>query len=358
MRKLFLIASAAAMALSMPAVAKPGGNGQGKGNGGGGQSEQGNGKGNGGGGGHGQHQAGGGNGQGKKQHAGGGESHEMRGNGSGRKAQRANGGAPQRMAERKERKAERDTKEPKDRGTRDLQRQGDFARVRDDRRFETRSDDRFPDRTSGRDSRFAGSGDSCPPGLAKKNNGCLPPGQVARAFAVGQRIQPTWFSGYDLPDEYRDFYYDTDDSYYRYNGDGFIYRVNSQDNLISALIPLLGGGFAVGQPMPAGYDVYNVPYQYRDAYYDSGDTAYRYGDDAIYRVDRKSGIVESIVALLAGDLNVGQQLPTGYDVYNVPMDYRDEYQDSDESLYRYGDGNIYQVDPKTQIIEAIVKSLL
>ena len=30
----------------------------------------------------------------------------------------------------------------------------------------------------------------CPPGLAKKNNGCLPPGQVNRAWAVGQPLPP------------------------------------------------------------------------------------------------------------------------------------------------------------------------
>ncbi|MGZ5903841.1 MAG: RcnB family protein [Reyranella sp.] len=31
---------------------------------------------------------------------------------------------------------------------------------------------------------------NCPPGLAKKNNGCLPPGQANRAWAVGQSLPP------------------------------------------------------------------------------------------------------------------------------------------------------------------------
>jgi hypothetical protein len=31
---------------------------------------------------------------------------------------------------------------------------------------------------------------NCPPGLAKKNNGCLPPGQVRRVWAVGQPLPP------------------------------------------------------------------------------------------------------------------------------------------------------------------------
>jgi Ni/Co efflux regulator RcnB len=30
----------------------------------------------------------------------------------------------------------------------------------------------------------------CPPGLAKKNNGCLPPGQAKKAWTVGQPLPP------------------------------------------------------------------------------------------------------------------------------------------------------------------------
>ena len=29
---------------------------------------------------------------------------------------------------------------------------------------------------------------NCPPGLAKKNNGCLPPGQAQKAWMVGQPL--------------------------------------------------------------------------------------------------------------------------------------------------------------------------
>ena len=126
---------------------------------------------------------------------------------------------------------------------------------------------------------------------------------------------------------------------------------------ISAIIPLFGGGFGIGQPLPAGYDVYNVPMQYRDTWYDNDESLYRYGDNAIYEVDSDSGMIEGIVALLAGDLNVGQELPDGYDAYNVPLDYRDEYRDDEEHHYRYADGNIYQVDAKTQMIQAIVEML-
>ena len=35
-----------------------------------------------------------------------------------------------------------------------------------------------------------GTGD-CPPGLAKKNNGCLPPGQAKKRYVIGQPLAPT-----------------------------------------------------------------------------------------------------------------------------------------------------------------------
>lgn len=41
----------------------------------------------------------------------------------------------------------------------------------------------------------------CPPGLAKKNNGCQPPGQ-AKKWAIGQRL-PRDVVFFDLPDELR-----------------------------------------------------------------------------------------------------------------------------------------------------------
>lgn len=45
------------------------------------------------------------------------------------------------------------------------------------------------DRSSARTyySQHYGGGKACPPGLAKKNNGCLPPGQ-AKKYAVGQPL--------------------------------------------------------------------------------------------------------------------------------------------------------------------------
>ncbi len=50
-------------------------------------------------------------------------------------------------------------------------------------------------------------------------------------------------------------------------------------------------------------------------------------------------------------------MPTGYDVYNVPYDYRSQYVDSPERMYRYNDGQIYQVDPTTRIVQAVIQLL-
>ena len=41
----------------------------------------------------------------------------------------------------------------------------------------------------------------------------------------------------------------------------------------------------------------------------------------------------------------------------VPYPYRDRYADSANALYRYNDGAIYQLDPTTQVIQAVVQLL-
>jgi hypothetical protein len=357
MRKFLMIAGAAAMAVSMPSFAKEKENGGGKG--GGPKAEQGN-KGGGGG-----HHGGGGNGGGGRWDKGekAGKEHK-RDHGSAR--QEIGGGRGFKQAAKAERnwaKAERkqDKEWRKAESKSDKQWAKREQRIdKEDRRFRSDRPRRdVEERTfGGSEPRFVrAAGDGCPPGLAKKNNDCLPPGQAKKLFRVGERVPVNYYESYNLPDDYRDWYYDNPDYSYRYD-DGNIYRIDNQTSLISALIPLLGGGFSVGNLLPAGYDIYNLPVQYRDDYQDTDESYYRYGDEAIYQVDPQTQMIESVVALLAGDLNVGQLLPSGYDTYNLPMDYRDEYVDSDQSLYRYADGNIYEVDPQSRIIESIVAQLV
>ena len=351
MRNLILLAGTAALALAVPVAAEKGGKGGGQGGGGGKPAKVEHG------GGHG----GGGHGGGKpaKVERGGGHAmHAARPQKAERQAFRAERKAERRVVrtERPERRAFREER----RALRDERRQDHFVRRSGEERRDFRRvgrDVRTIRDFRPNEPRFVGFDRACPPGLAKKGNGCLPPGQARKIFARGQRIERDWFEGYRVPVAYQSFYQDTPDYYYNYDDSGYIYRADRGSDMISAIIPLLGGGFGIGQPLPAGYDAYNVPYQYRDDYYDTDESLYRYGDNAIYEVDPQSGMIEGIVALLAGDLNVGQALPDGYDAYNVPMDYRDEYQDGDDYNYRYADGNIYQVDAKTQMIQAIVEMI-
>ena len=213
-------------------------------------------------------------------------------------------------------------------------------------------DDRF-------DGRFAGTGliNGCPPGLAKKLNGCMPPGQAKKL--IGTRWGDPLTRSL-LPASYRNWYPDNDDYLYRMR-DGYVYRIDRDRGLINGLFPMFendGNFFTIGQRYPLDYGFYNVPMQYRSFYADNDDYLYRYGDGGIYQVNRSSGLIEGIAALLAGDFGVGQPMPLGYDVYNVPLGYRDQYYDTADNWYRYNDGYIYQVDPRTQLIQAVISALI
>ena len=81
----------------------------------------------------------------------------------------------------------------------------------------------------------------CPPGLAKKNNGCLPPGQAKKLYREGQRFPSDYGSrwGYDqIPYDLRQRYdFDPNDRYYY--GDGYVYRVDPKTMLIEQVISAL-----------------------------------------------------------------------------------------------------------------------
>jgi len=255
----------------------------------------------------------------------------------------------------------------------------------------------------------------CPPGLAKKGNGCLPPGQ-ARKFIGQPLVAASRLAALDpLPLSMRSLYWDDDDYYYRYGG-GYLYRVDRDDDLIDSLVPLFGAsligmplqpsyyrnsyvppyyssfypnspydcyqygygyvyetdcasglvedviptydyGYGIGQMLPASYSYYNLPYPYRSHFADDDDYYYRYAPGAIYQVDRDTALITSVAALLGGGLSVGQPLPIGYSAYNVPLGYRDDYYDTANDWYRYSDGYIYRVDPTTQLVTALIRAI-
>ena len=102
------------------------------------------------------------------------------------------------------------------RGERD-QLQQRIQTLRQQIRYAERNGDNRP-RYDRDDDRY-GNGRDCPPGLAKKNNGCMPPGQVGR---VGSRYDQNWGR---VPSQWRNEYRDSDRYAYRYD-DGRVYQID------------------------------------------------------------------------------------------------------------------------------------
>src|SRR5690606_5368105 len=99
-----------------------------------------------------------------------------------------------------------------------------------------------------------------------------------------------------------------------------------------------------------------LPDYYVDFYGLGPVDSYRFADNVVYRVDPQTEAITSIAALLTGDdFTIGRPMPAGYDVYNVPWSYRDQYFDRPDARYRYSDGHIYQVDPQSQLIAAAIE---
>jgi hypothetical protein len=80
----------------------------------------------------------------------------------------------------------------------------------------------------------------CPPGLAKKHNGCMPPGQAKKLYR-GER----WRSGYGdyytynrIPYEVR-HRYGLSSRYRYYYNDGYLYAVDPRTMLIQQVISAL-----------------------------------------------------------------------------------------------------------------------
>ena len=369
MTKWMLAASAAALAIVSPALAQKGGHGGGNDKGGGGAAKA---------------EHGGGNGGDRAMKAdrgndGGGQVMKIgrdKGNGGGGHEMRVERQADNRFVARDDR-GKGNKQARVDRGDgggkRDFKIGGDERRDNRTERLIARNADRDVlrvaqnDRGGDDDGRFIprwndnglvrGFSDGCPPGLAKKNNGCLPPGQARKL--VGTRLPASIF-GQSFDGPYRNWYRDDANYLYR-NDDDYIYRVRRDGGLIDALFPYQDRDYyyyPVGSNYPADYNFYNVPNQYQSYYPDGGDYSYRYGDGAIYQVNRSNGLIDGIAALLAGDLSVGQPLPQSYGAYNVPLNYRDRYYDTPQDIYRYNDGYIYRADPTTQLITAVISAIV
>lgn len=178
----------------------------------------------------------------------------------------------------------------------------------------------------------------CPPGLAKKHDGCMPPGLARPNW--WQRA--SWF-GFNYPDRYR-------------FANGYMLRLGDSGAVLG-YVPLLGGALRVGSVWPIEGTSTLRPY-YTD-YYGLPAGGYRTYGDVIYRVDPKTAAITSVAALLTGnDIAVGQPMPLGYEVYNVPLAYRSRYVDGPTAIYRYSDGYVYRLDPETRLVEAALELAL
>lgn len=99
----------------------------------------------------------------------------------------------------------------------------------------------YRDRVDNRGNRYGGA--VCPPGLANRTPACVPPGQARRMLREGQRIPASYgdFVPYDnllasLPESYRD---DIPAGYrYVYSGDN-VYVVDRRTRLIRDVINIL-----------------------------------------------------------------------------------------------------------------------
>ena len=60
---------------------------------------------------------------------------------------------------------------------------------------------------------------------------------------------------------------------------------------------------------------------------------------------------------VSAQATVGEAMPAGYDVYNLPYEQRARFPDTAKTLYRYSDGYVYQVDPATHRVQSVTKPL-
>ena len=78
----------------------------------------------------------------------------------------------------------------------------------------------------------------CPPGLAKKNAMCMPPGQFKKLYSSGQRYPAQYghlWSYNQIPQDLRSRYAFNQDYRYYY-GDGYLYQVDPRTMLIQQVV--------------------------------------------------------------------------------------------------------------------------
>ena len=174
--------------------------------------------------------------------------------------------------------------------------------------------------------------DGCPPGLDKKDNGCMPPGQAKKL--VGTPLSARLAQRARLDRTANGIATTT---IICIVGTTIISTVSDRDSgLIDAIFPYQKRDYyyyPVGMSIRSTTTTTTCLTSISPTIRTAANNRYRYGDGAIYRVNPASGLIQGIAALLTGDpLGVGQPLPPGYSAYNVPFAYRERYYDTADNM--------------------------
>jgi hypothetical protein len=171
------------------------------------------------------------------------------------------------------------------------------------------------------------NGRDCPPGLDKRNNGCLPPGQVGRDDRDG-RWDDDRSDRRRWTDRNRDGYDDRD-----LNRDR---RIDDHENRV------------------AGDRQGDGRYDRNDDRYDRNGDRYERDGDRYERDDGEDRNGRNGIGGIIGDMLGGGGLRVGQRVSGnlgpVPSAYRNEYRDGNGSYYRSDGRRIYQIDASTQTV--------
>ena len=144
--------------------------------------------------------------------------------------------------------------------------------------------------------------------LSSYSTPILPVGRAV--WYVGQPLSALGGLGLvAMPASMSYLYPTTPDYYYQY-GNGYAYQVDRSSSLISALLPLLAGGYMPGQYLPTSYmnsyvpNYYGLnsfyPASYGSSYgYGYDNLCNRYGNGVVYQVDCTTGLVQNVVPLYA-----------------------------------------------------------
>ncbi|MEO6199429.1 MAG: hypothetical protein ABIO68_05800, partial [Sphingomicrobium sp.] len=93
-------------------------------------------------------------------------------------------------------------------------------------------------RNGGKGTLYGYGRGGCPPGLAKKHNGCAPRGQLKKRYNGGQRYPSSYgklWSYNQIPLDLRS-QYDLSRNYRYYYGDGYLYQVDPRTRLIQQVV--------------------------------------------------------------------------------------------------------------------------